>query len=137
VPKFVTCIFQPSPTTLVVNGATAVSFYLDTDSIVGGDGKSGPLASGRRGTSSGTGLAWALMPVGLVAMFTGRRRRVRVLVMVAVMTMPLALLLGGCGSSEITPVASAAPGVYAIPVTATGVSSGVTHTAQLMLTVTP
>jgi hypothetical protein len=45
--------------------------------------------------------------------------------------------LTGCGSNVITPVPSAAPGIYTIPITATGATTGLTHSTQLTLTVTP
>lgn len=135
VPKFVTCLFQPSPAALLVNGTVAVQFYLETDSIVGVDGMSGPIASLRRSEASATGLAFGLIPVGLLAMFARRRRQVNLLMALVGLTIPL--VLGGCGSNLITPVPSAAPGVYVIPVMATGMSSGVVHEAQLTLTVTP
>jgi hypothetical protein len=134
VPKFVTCIFQPSPAALVVNGTVTVSFYLDTDSILGGDGKSGPIASSRAQAVSAVRLAFLLAPLGLL--IAGRRRRgVKLVVLLAAAAIPLAL--SGCGVNVITPVPSAAPGVYGIPVTATGSNSGIAHAAQLTLTVTP
>jgi len=37
----------------------------------------------------------------------------------------------------VTPIPSAAPGVYTIPIKAAGATSGIAHTAQLTLTVTP
>ena len=49
---------------------------------------------------------------------------------------------GGAGAEfmreyRITLLPSAAPGIYAIPIAATGTTSGLVHSAQLTLTVTP
>jgi hypothetical protein len=49
----------------------------------------------------------------------------------------VALGLGGCGASQIVPIPSAAPGTYAISITATGAASGLSHATQLTLTLTP
>jgi hypothetical protein len=49
------------------------------------------------------------------------------------------MALTGCGTLifpiDIPP--SVAPGTYTIPITATGTTTNLTHTAQLTLTITP
>jgi hypothetical protein len=144
-PAYVTCIFTPSPAALTGNGTAAVSFYIDTDSILGGDGLSGPFHASRSQPPSPIGLALLLPPLGSFALFAclaGRRRRgvwPRRLLLWAVVCVsaPAMLTLAGCGGDVISPVPSAAPGTYIIPVTATGALTGRTHTAQLTLTVSP
>jgi hypothetical protein len=136
-PTYVTCIFTPNPAALTGNGTTVVSFYLDTSSILGSGARndSAPGPGGRRGLP--LNLALMLSPVGLLATLAARRKRrgpVWVVLVLASLLIPVAV--GGCGR-VVTPIPSAAPGVYTIPITATGSSSGITHTAQLTLTVTP
>jgi hypothetical protein len=136
-PTYVTCIFTPNPAPLPGNGTTAVSFYLDTNSILGD--KSGPLQSSRQTPPSFIALALLLPPLTLFGALGCRRRKPRrlslLLLIFALVSLPLAL--SGCGSSVITPIPSAAPGTYTIPITATGTTTGLTHTTQLTLTVTP
>ena len=136
-PTYVTCIFTPNPAALTGNGTTVVSFYLDTSSILGSGARndSAPGPGGRRGLP--LNLALMLSPVGLLATLAARRKRRRpvwVVLVLASLLIPVAV--GGCGR-VVTPIPSAAPGVYTIPIKATGSSSGITHTAQLTLTVTP
>jgi hypothetical protein len=133
-PAYVTCLFKPTPASLTGNGTAAVSFYLDTDSIVGG--ASGPLQGSRREPGSLIAFALLLPWLGGFAVRSRRGRRSLFLVLAAVSVASLGLALGGCGSNVITPVASTAPGTYTIAVVATGDTTGVTHTAQLTLTVT-
>jgi hypothetical protein len=136
-PANVTCIFTPAPAALTVNGSATVSFYIDTDSIVGGDARNDG-APGRHGQPMN--LALLLWPAGLFLAIAARHRRrssVWLLMLLAIGSISAALAAGGCGGSVIIPVPSTAPGVYAIPITATGASSGVTHSALLTLTVTP
>ena len=80
-----------------------------------------------------------LSPMGLFALLAVRRRRLswRLLLALAVVSIPLALAVDGCGASVIIPVPSTPPGVYTIPVTGTGATTGITHAANLTLTVTP
>jgi hypothetical protein len=134
-PAYVTCIFTPSPAALAGSGTAAVSFYLDTDSILGGDGLNGPLRASRGQAASSIGLALLLAPFSVLAALAGRRRLWPLLI--AVLVLPAMLALGGCGGNVVSPVLSAAPGIYVIPVTATGAATGLTHTAQLTLTVSP
>jgi hypothetical protein len=52
---------------------------------------------------------------------------------------PASLIFTGCGEIiypyDVPP--SATPGTYTIPITATGASTGLAHTAQLTLIITP
>ena len=52
-------------------------------------------------------------------------------------SVPIILALTSCGGSIIIPIPSAGPGIYTIPITATGATTGLIHTAQLTLVVTP
>lgn len=130
-PAYVTCKFTPTPAALSANGTATVQFYLDTDSIVGGDVKRGGGHAAMR-----SALAFLFPSFGLLVALRGRTRR-RLSLLLAVSLASLPLFLGGCGSSIIAPVPSAAPGTYTIPIVATGASTGLTHTASLALTVTP
>jgi hypothetical protein len=135
-PTYVTCIFTPNPAALTGNGTTVVSFYLDTSSILGSGARndSAPGPGGRRGLP--LNLALMLSPVGLLATLAARRKRAGPLWLLVFASLLIPVVVGGCGR-VVTPIPSAAPGVYTIPITATGSSSGITHTAQLTLTVTP
>lgn len=135
-PVDTTCVFTPNPATLTANGSTTVSFYLDTDSIVGGDARGGGARASNEPHAAFMSFA-LLLPLGLLTGLAARSRRRVHAWMFAFLLGGLALAISGCGSSIITPVPSTAPGVYAIAITATGASSGVTHAAQLTLTVTP
>jgi len=116
------------------NPSTSVSFYLDTDSILGG--ASGPLGS-RREPPSSIVLAWLFSPLGFFAALGHRRKRRLPVLLMGLLLACLPIAVIGCGSSVITPLPSAAPGIYTIPITATGTTTGLTHTAQLTLTATP
>jgi hypothetical protein len=139
-PAYVICRPTPAAATLAANGTATVSLYFDTDSIPGYVRRdSGPLR--RDGSLINVAL---LLPFGLLAgvgAFPRRRfgGRSRVgLVVLAVAGVCLTLALSGCGS-EILPFnipQSTPPGTYTIPVTATGAATGVSHTANLTLTVT-
>ena len=149
-PAYVTCLFTPSPAALTGNATATVSFYLDTDSILGGDIRNGRASacshtptSPRNRTSPGN-LALLLLPTSLFATMASRRRsrlgrRIahRTLLLLALLSIPVALSLGGCGGNIIFPIPSTAPGTYTIPVTGTGTTTGLTQTAQLTLIVTP
>jgi len=134
-PAYVTCIFSPSPAPLTGNGTAAVSFYLDTDSILGGSGSlAAPPTSIR--------LALLLSPFTLLTLLTASRRarsthRPMRLLLVAILTLPSALLFTACGANVIIPIPGAAPGTYTIPITATGAASGIAQTASLTLQITP
>jgi hypothetical protein len=124
-PQYVTCIFTPSSTPLA--GTASVSLYLDTDSRIGG--------SARNSLPNPFTLAFLFAPFSLLA---GRRwirgRGVRSLA--ALSTILLSFALGAC-ASNVSLIPAAAPGTYFIPVTATGAASNLTHSANLILTVTP
>jgi hypothetical protein len=72
----------------------------------------------------------------LATLAARRKRRGPVWVVLVLASLLIPVVVGGCGN-VVTPIPSAAPGVYTIPITATGSSSGITHTAPLTLTVTP
>jgi hypothetical protein len=133
-PVYITCQFTPNPTTLAANGTITASFYLDTDSIVGFVPRK--TAQAHIQQPSLTALALLLSPIGLFAGIAAFRKRSRALLLtLAIITLPMALALGGCGDI-ILPPPSTAPGTYTIPITATGNTTGLTHTAQLTLTIT-
>lgn len=132
-PAYLTCAFTPNPTNLTAEGTATLSFYLDTDSIVGGSGKNGPLAQSRRAAGWAAAAFGMLLPVGLLGAI--RRRSARKAL--AALGLASALALGGCGGSLVSHVPGTAPGTYTILVTGTGATTGKTATAQLTLTVTP
>jgi hypothetical protein len=149
-PAYVTCIFTPNPAALTGNSITAVAFYLDTDSIIGGDARKGPTSAlavqpkSSRNRTSASNLALLVPPLGLLAILTARRRgrlgrRIthRTLLLLALLFIPAALSLGGCGGDIFFRIPSAAPGTYTIPITAASTSTGLSQAAQLTLTVTP
>ena len=139
-PQYVTCSPTPNPAPLTANGISTVSLYLDTDSVLGyacnrpapppGDTHASPF-----------NLALSLSPISFftgLAAFSRRRTRIRLLLLLFSL-IPASFALGGCGEIiypyDVPP--SAAPGTYTIPITATGAATGITHTANLTLTVTP
>jgi hypothetical protein len=136
-PVYVTCILTPNPAAITGSGTATVSFYIDTDSILGGDGLSGPLSASRGQRPSPIGLALLLPSFGALVGLAGRRRRRVWPLLIAILILPAMLALASCGGNVITAIPSAAPGTYIIPVTATGAATGLTHTVQLTLTVTP
>jgi hypothetical protein len=136
-PAYVTCMFTPTPAALTGNGTATVSFYLDTDSIVGGT-VNGPIRGSLAPQPTSTRLALLLSPFTLLTLLTRRRsQRLRRLLLLLILTLPTTLLVTSCASSIITPIPSAAPGTYTIPITATGASSNIAHTANLTLQITP
>jgi hypothetical protein len=131
-PADLSCSFKPNPAALTANGTASVALSLNTNALIAEGRRTerpGPGAEGR------SGLALLLGPVGLLVAF-GRRRRWRLrVVLVAVTAVPLMVGLSSCGS-VVTAVPSTGPGVYTIPVMATGSVSGLVRSAQLTLTVT-
>jgi hypothetical protein len=137
-PQYLTCRPTPGTASLSANGSATVSLYLDTDSVLGYARNTGTSFPSRVPP-----IMWAFLVAPLTLLGCTRSRRhgkpgVRLL-MFALAVLPLSLALAGCGqliiSAEIPP--SVAPGTYIIPITATGAASGVSHTAQLTLQVTP
>lgn len=137
-PQYLTCRPTPASTSLTANGSTTVSLYLDTDSVLGYARNTGTSFPSRVPP-----ITWAFLFAPLTLLGCTRSRRhgkpcVRLL-MFALAVLPVSLALAGCGeliiSAEIPP--SVAPGTYTIPITATGAVSGISHTAQLTLQVTP
>jgi parallel beta-helix repeat protein len=139
VPQYLTCRPTPASFSLSANGSTAVSLYLDTDSVLG----YARNIDGPRPSRVPAPITWALVfaPVTLLRCARSRRHRKAGfrLLMFLLAILPLSLALAGCGeliiSADIPP--SVAPGTYMIPITATGAASGVSHTAQLTLQVAP
>jgi hypothetical protein len=138
-PTYVTCIFTPSPAPLIGNGTATVSFYLDTDSILGGSGLNGPIHGSLAPPPTSTRLALLLSPFTVLTLIAARRRNRRtphLLLVLAILTLPATLFLTSCAANVIIPIPSATPGTYTIPITAAA-ASGLTHTTNLTLTVTP
>jgi hypothetical protein len=137
-PVYVTCIFTPASAALSGNGTSTISLDLDTDSILGGP-VNGPISSSLAQPPTSAALALLFPPFGLLALLaTSRNAHRRTLFFfAAILTLPAALLLTACGSSVVTPIPSATPGTYAIPITATGASTGASHSATLTLQITP
>ena len=132
-PYSVSCNFSNNDFTLNANGTASVTMTVDTNS---------PLASGgqarNEGLSGGGGMlaAW-LFPGAALFGFAFRRFRknsaaLRALVVIAMLAGTTSLMTG-CGGFSLN---SAKPGNYVIQVTATGTQTGVTHVANLTLTVT-
>jgi hypothetical protein len=138
-PQYLTCRPTPNPATLAANGTTAVSLYLDTDAVLGYARNTAPTTPSRHPSP----ISWALLFAPL-SLFAGaryqRKAKPALRLLVALLAiLPLSLALAGCGEiiipADIPP--SVAPGTYVIPITATGATTGVSHTAQLTLQVTP
>jgi hypothetical protein len=143
-PTYLTCRPTPAIATLAVaNGTATVSLYLDTNSVLG-YARNTPTSSPGRSPSP---ITWALLlsPFGLFAGLAPWSRRrlqghpcLRLLILVLAI-LPLSLTLSGCGPfvfrAYIPP--SVGPGTYTIPITATDAATGLGHTAQLIVTVTP
>ena len=137
-PKYLTCRPIPTSTALTPSGPANVSLYLDTDSIVGGSGMSGPLAQSSGVSRSPAALALLFSPVlALAALRRRRQTRSLSLTLLALSALPIALALTSCAANQITPVAAVAPGTYTIPITATGATTGISHSTTLTLVVTP
>jgi hypothetical protein len=133
-PTNVTCTLTPNSAKLAANATAAASLYLSTVTIPSRNALNRPVSA----PEFPINLALMLSPAGLfTALAARRRRRFSVLnfVLLAAFSMA-ALTLAGCGSL-IYPLPSAVPGTYTIPITATGASTGLTHTAQLTLTINP
>jgi hypothetical protein len=132
-PYSVSCNFSNNDFTLSANGTASVTLTVDTNS---------PLASGGQAKNeslfgSGGMLAAWLFPGAALFGFAFRRFRknaamLRALVVIAMLA-GTTLLMTGCGGFSLN---SAKPGNYVIQVTATGTQTGVTHVANLTLTVT-
>jgi hypothetical protein len=132
-PADVTCTLTPNSTKLAANAAATASLYLSTVTIPSRNALNHPGPAPQFPIN----LALLLSPAGLFAALTARRRRRFALtfLLLAIFSMA-ALTLSGCGSL-IYPLPSATPGTYTIPINATGASTGLTHAAQLTLTITP
>ena len=142
-PAYITCKFTPAPAPLAANGTTTVSLYVDTDSVLG-YALNHPAPAPRN--SQTLPLNFALFsPIGILAGLiaspkrtSGTRHLLRLLAL-TLAALPLALTLTGCTTIIVpyTPPSSAAPGTYTLPITTTGTTTGISHTAQITLIVTP
>ncbi|MFZ0692394.1 MAG: Ig-like domain repeat protein [Acidobacteriaceae bacterium] len=131
-PYSVTCNFATNDITLNSNGQASVQLTVDTNS---------PLASGSQSKNempfSGNGVLACMFPGAALFGFAFWRFRknaaaLRVLAVLAMLT-GTTFLMAGCGGFTTN---SAKPGSYVIQVTATGEQTGVTHVANLTVTVT-
>ena len=120
------CQVTPASTPLAANGTATLSLYLDTAPA---------LAQNRPLSHSPIQFALLLLPLGLLANRRLRRTGSRYALVWCALALSLATLaLSGCGQM-ILPDALPS-GTYTIPITATGKTTGVTHTVQLILNVT-
>ena len=132
-PYSVTCNFSSNDVTLSANGTTSVTLTVDTNS---------PLASGSQAKNDdplgGSGmLAACVFPGAALFGFAFSRFRknaaaLRVLVVIGMLA-GTTFLMAGCGGFSLN---SAKAGNYVIQVTATGQQTGITHVANLTVTVT-
>ena len=132
-PYSVTCNFASNDLSLNANGTASVQLTVDTNS---------PLASGTQAKNempgSGNGLLAACVFPGAALFgfafwrFRKQAAALRVLVLIAMLA-GTTFLMAGCGGFSLN---SAKPGNYVIQVTATGEQTGVTHVANLTVTVT-
>lgn len=142
-PVYLTCLPSPTSTQMTPDGSASVSLYLDTDSDLGG--RNGPVSAHNNPPASPLNLALLLSPVSLIAALAARRRRLFnrrltspfLLLLLTVLPLPMLFAITSCGGNIITPIPATAPGTYTIPITATGATTGLTHTVQLTLIVTP
>ena len=134
VPAWVTCELPTSAVTLGADATLPVNFTIDTDQLLGFLASAAPPS---RPWEVGRIALATLLPLTLLG-FARRRKALRSLLMLA----SLAIFISGltaCGSNAYPQHAT--PGVYNIPVTATGTAVGATtpttHTLNITLTVTP
>ena len=136
-PTYVTCTFTPPSTPLAANATATISLSIDTDSVLGYAHLNAAPATT---PASPIDLALLLSPFTFFAAVAARRRRTALRLLILLLAaIPLALPLTGCGTL-IYPLAippSATPGTYIIPIGASAANTGLTHTAQLTLTITP
>jgi hypothetical protein len=132
-PYSVTCNFGSNDVTLNANGTASVTLTVDTNS---------PLAAGTQSKNEnpfgGSGvLAACVFPGAALFGFAFWRFRKNAMVLRALVVVAMlagtTLLMTGCGGFSLN---SAKPGNYVIQVTATGQQTGVTHVANLTVTVT-
>jgi hypothetical protein len=137
---YITCKFTPGPALLAANGTATVSLYVDTDSVLG-YALNHPAPAPRNSPTLPLNFALLLSPVGLIAFLkrTSGTRQLLHFLALTLAVLPLALTLTGCTtiSRPYSAPPSAAPGTYTLPITVTGTTTGISHTAQVTLTVTP
>jgi Bacterial Ig-like domain (group 3)/FG-GAP-like repeat len=137
-PAYITCLFAPATVTLAANNTTTSALTLTISAIPTHARDYIPQCPSRP-TPSPIDSALLLSPTSLVAGFAALRIRRKsgrshylLLILAAV---PFTLALSGCDTLILTNAPTST--TYTIPITATGVSTGVAHSAQLTLTVTP
>ncbi len=125
-----TTVVLASPTMTLASGGTAtISGYLDTDDVRG-YASATPLEPPHRYRPSPL---WAVVPMPLLFCLAGRSRARFGNIMVLAMMLSLGLL---AGCSSVYPK-STAPGTYTIQIQAAGASSGLAHTLNVQVTVSP
>ena len=132
VPYSVTCNFASNDLSLNANGTGSVQLTVDTNSPLAGS-----QAKNQMPGESGGMLAACVFPGAALFGFAFWRFRkqaaaLRLLVLIAMLA-GTTFLMTGCGGFSLN---SAKPGNYVLQVTATGEQTGVTHVANLTLTVT-
>lgn len=131
-PFSVTCTFSNNDVNLAANGTASVQLTVDTNSPLVGGGQAKNEMPG-----SGSGMLAACVFPGAAAFglafwrFRKRHTVLRVLSILAVLA-GTTLLMNGCGGLSLN---SAKAGTYTIQVTATGEKSGISHVANLSVTV--
>ncbi len=127
-----TCTFTPSQVKLSPDGTATATLILDTGDPLGAG--SGTSASLKRG--SGTLLCG--LPLGLLALVLGRKRRGETrkkLATLLMFAMAFALATGLTGCSGLS-TSGTPPGTYHFSVVGTGQGSGTTQTQNVTLVVT-
>jgi hypothetical protein len=128
-PDHMTVQFDSSGINLAGGGTGTVSVYMDTDDVLGYATATPPS---RPGTPSPSAL-WAFLPAPFLLLFVRRRKSVCrgiCMILLAAVLIPLS------GCSSLYPK-STAPGTYTIQIHAASATTGLAHTLNLQVTVTP
>jgi trimeric autotransporter adhesin len=128
-PAYITCLFTPATATLAASGTATSALTLTIGAIPTHARDDIPQRPGLPSPE----YALLLSPATLFALFRIRRKSARSAYLLLILSFTLAL--SGC-TTLILPTAPTSI-AYTIPITAIGASTGITHTAQLTLTVTP
>jgi hypothetical protein len=133
-PPYVTCEL-PASETLASGQTLNFNFTMDTDAVLDFLADGTPAAKPQQSHGLGRMLLALLLPLALGG-FARRRKTVRRLLLLAVLALG-ATGLTACGDKW---PAHTPPGTYTIPVVGTGTTASgtvITHTLNIMLTVTP